>query len=48
MTFTNLIYTFDPDAPRKLVLAAHFDSLYFPDFPQNQVPVLSFLLFFAY
>ena len=37
VSFTNLIYTFDPDAPRKLVLAAHFDSLYFPNFPQNQV-----------
>ncbi|WVQ83615.1 hypothetical protein IAT38_005756 [Cryptococcus sp. DSM 104549] len=34
--FTNLIYTFDPDAPRKIVLAAHFDSKWFPDFPANQ------------
>ncbi|WRT65644.1 uncharacterized protein IL334_002589 [Kwoniella shivajii] len=34
--FTNLIYTFDPSAPRKLVLAAHFDSKWFPDFPANQ------------
>jgi len=35
--FKNLIYTFDPDAPRKIVLSAHFDSKYFPDFPANQV-----------
>ncbi|KAK8861526.1 hypothetical protein IAR55_002348 [Kwoniella newhampshirensis] len=34
--FTNLIYTFDPSAPRKVVLAAHFDSKWFPDFPANQ------------
>ncbi|RSH94622.1 hypothetical protein EHS25_004426 [Saitozyma podzolica] len=33
--FNNLIYTFDADAPRKLVLAAHFDSKWFPDFPGN-------------
>ncbi|CAD6584787.1 MAG: hypothetical protein TREMPRED_003957 [Tremellales sp. Tagirdzhanova-0007] len=36
IAFNNLIYTFEPNAPRKLVLAAHFDSLYFPDYPQNQ------------
>jgi hypothetical protein len=35
--FTNLIYTFDPDAPRKIIIAAHFDSKYFPNFPENQV-----------
>nr|ODN93368.1 glutaminyl cyclase [Cryptococcus depauperatus CBS 7841] len=34
--FTNLIYTFDPEAPRKLVVAAHFDSKWFPDYPANQ------------
>nr|XP_019012132.1 glutaminyl cyclase [Kwoniella pini CBS 10737]OCF50913.1 glutaminyl cyclase [Kwoniella pini CBS 10737] len=34
--FTNLIYTYDPDAPRKIILAAHFDSKWFPDFPANQ------------
>jgi hypothetical protein len=27
--FTNLVYTFDADAPRKLVLSAHFDSKWF-------------------
>lgn len=35
--FNNLVYTFDPEAPRKIVIAAHFDSKYFPDFPANQV-----------
>ncbi|KAF8511129.1 glutaminyl-peptide cyclotransferase-like protein [Hysterangium stoloniferum] len=34
--FTNVIATKDPDAPRRLVLAAHFDSKYFPSAPQNQ------------
>jgi hypothetical protein len=29
--FTNLIYTFDPAAPRKLVLSAHFDSKWFAE-----------------
>ncbi|KAJ3046127.1 hypothetical protein HDV00_003877 [Rhizophlyctis rosea] len=30
--FNNIIVTKNPDAQRKLVLAAHFDSKYFPDF----------------
>ncbi|ORY27461.1 hypothetical protein BCR39DRAFT_538122 [Naematelia encephala] len=34
--FTNRIYTFDPEAPRRIVLAAHFDSKWFPDYPANQ------------
>ncbi|OXH20826.1 glutaminyl cyclase, partial [Cryptococcus neoformans] len=34
--FTNLVYTFDPDAPRRLVLAAHFDSKWYPDYPASQ------------
>ncbi|KAF8267886.1 glutaminyl-peptide cyclotransferase-like protein [Lactarius quietus] len=34
--FTNVIATKDPDAPRRVVLAAHFDSKYFPTYPQNQ------------
>ncbi|KAG9100744.1 hypothetical protein FRC06_003782 [Ceratobasidium sp. 370] len=34
--FTNVIATKDPDAPRKLVLAAHFDSKFFATYPQNQ------------
>lgn len=29
--FTNLVYTFDPDAPRKVVLSAHFDSKWFKE-----------------
>ncbi|GMK59077.1 hypothetical protein CspeluHIS016_0700920 [Cutaneotrichosporon spelunceum] len=29
--FTNLIYTFDPTAPRKFVLSAHFDSKWFKE-----------------
>ena len=35
--FTNVIATKNPDAPRRLVLAAHFDSKFFSTFPQNQV-----------
>lgn len=34
--FANLIYTFNPDAPRKIVLSAHFDSKWFDGFPANQ------------
>lgn len=34
--FTNVIATKDPDAPRRVVLAAHFDSKFFPNYPQNQ------------
>lgn len=35
--FTNLVFTFDPDAPRRIVLAAHFDSKFFPTAPNNEV-----------
>ena len=35
--FTNVIATKDPDAPRRIILAAHFDSKYFPNPPENQV-----------
>ncbi|GAA5833330.1 hypothetical protein JCM11251_005206 [Rhodosporidiobolus azoricus] len=35
-TFTNLIFTHDPSAPRRLVLSAHIDSKYFPTHPQDQ------------
>lgn len=38
--FTNVIATKNPRAPTKLVLAAHFDSKYFPNFPENQVCLL--------
>jgi len=34
--FTNVIATKDPDAPRRVVLSAHYDSKYFPTYPQNQ------------
>ncbi|CAE6459625.1 unnamed protein product [Rhizoctonia solani] len=34
--FTNVIATKDPEAPRRLVLAAHFDSKYFASSPENQ------------
>lgn len=38
--FTNVIATKNPEAPRRLILAAHFDSKYFSYFPQNQVGLL--------
>ncbi|KAJ9109030.1 hypothetical protein QFC21_000356 [Naganishia friedmannii] len=35
--FTNLIFTFNPEgAATKLVMAAHHDSKWFPDYPANQ------------
>ncbi|THH14937.1 hypothetical protein EW146_g5462 [Bondarzewia mesenterica] len=34
--FTNVIATKDPDAPRRVVLAAHFDSKFFSTYPKNQ------------
>ncbi|KAI0064497.1 hypothetical protein BV25DRAFT_1800233 [Artomyces pyxidatus] len=34
--FTNVIATKDPNAPRRVVLAAHFDSKFFTTYPQNQ------------
>lgn len=34
--FTNIIATWDPTAPRRLILAAHFDSKYFANPPDNQ------------
>ena len=35
--FTNVIATKDPDAIRRVVLAAHFDSKFFSAYPMNQV-----------
>lgn len=35
--FTNVIATKDPTATRRVVLSAHYDSKYFPDYPNNQV-----------
>lgn len=34
--FTNLIFTHDPQATRRLVLSAHLDSKFFPTAPDNQ------------
>lgn len=36
-TFTNVIATKDPDAPRRIIMSAHFDSKFFPNPPMNQV-----------
>jgi len=36
-TFTNVIATKDPEASRRVIVAAHFDSKYFPSYPENQV-----------
>lgn len=38
-TFTNVIATKDPEASRRVIVAAHFDSKYFPSYPENQVRV---------
>lgn len=35
--FTNVIATKDPSASRRVVLAAHFDSKFFPTHPEDQV-----------
>lgn len=35
-TFSNLIFTHDPEATRRLVLSAHLDSKYFPTHPEDQ------------
>jgi len=37
--FTNVIATKDPNAPRRILLSAHFDSKFFPTAPQNQVRI---------
>lgn len=41
--FTNIIATKDPNASRRVVLSAHFDSKYFPKFPQNQVGIIALI-----
>ncbi|KAF9819752.1 hypothetical protein IEO21_01843 [Rhodonia placenta] len=33
--FTNVIATKDRSAPRRVIVAAHFDSKYFPNYPQS-------------
>ena len=35
--FTNVIATKDPEAPRRVVVAAHFDSKFFANYPDSQV-----------
>ena len=35
--FANIIATQDINAPRRVVLSAHFDSKYYPRYPENQV-----------
>ena len=37
--FTNVVATKDPTASRRIILSAHFDSKYYPTFPQNQVRI---------
>jgi acetylornithine deacetylase/succinyl-diaminopimelate desuccinylase-like protein len=37
--FTNVIATKDPKATRRVILSAHFDSKFFPTFPENQVRI---------
>uniref|UniRef100_A0A8H7Y2I5 Peptide hydrolase n=1 Tax=Psilocybe cubensis TaxID=181762 RepID=A0A8H7Y2I5_PSICU len=34
--FANIIATKDPNASRRVVLSAHFDSKYYPQYPENQ------------
>src|SRR6266403_4681482 len=41
-SFTNVIAMKDPDAPRCVVLAAHFDSKFFPSYPENQACPIPF------
>lgn len=36
-SFTNIIATKDPAAPRRIIVSAHYDSKFFPTYPENQV-----------
>jgi hypothetical protein len=36
-SFTNIIATKDPTALRRVILSAHYDSKFFPNYPDNQV-----------
>jgi glutaminyl-peptide cyclotransferase len=38
--FVNVVATKDPAASRRLVIAAHFDSKFFPNSPENQVSIV--------
>jgi len=40
--FVNVIATKNPTASRRVVLSAHFDSKYFPHYPQNQVSPIKY------
>ncbi|KAG2100209.1 uncharacterized protein F5147DRAFT_710991 [Suillus discolor] len=35
-SFTNIIATKDPTASRRVILSAHYDSKFFPNYPDNQ------------
>lgn len=37
LKFTNVIATKDPEASRRVIVAAHFDSKWFRKYPENQV-----------
>jgi hypothetical protein len=41
--FTNIIATKDPAAASRVVLAAHYDSKFFPSYPYNQVRTFAHL-----
>ena len=43
--FTNVIATKDPKASKRVVLAAHFDSKFFSEYPQNQVSTDTSMLY---
>jgi hypothetical protein len=43
--FTNIIATKDPRASRRVIVAAHFDSKYFPHPPADQVCMLQLITF---
>jgi glutaminyl-peptide cyclotransferase len=42
--FRNIIATKDPNAARRIVLAAHYDSKYFPSYPENQASLKALLV----
>ncbi|THH11988.1 hypothetical protein EW145_g296 [Phellinidium pouzarii] len=42
--FTNVIATKDPEAPRRVIVAAHFDSKFYSTYPDNQAEALDPLL----
>lgn len=45
--FANIIATKNPDASRRVVLSAHFDSKFFPTYPENQVGIFIHILIFS-